>query len=190
MIKKGKCIIFSAPSGSGKTTLVKSLLKNSELNLCFSISATTREKREGEKEGLDYLYISKATFEKLIDSGDLFEYEEVYKGIYYGTLKKESEKLLSTHNVIFDVDVEGGIKLKNLFKENALSVFVKPPSIDELAVRLKTRAKDTDHSIKLRLEKAKHELKKEKNFDITLVNDDLNIAMETSYQIVNQFLNN
>ena len=189
MINKGKCIIFSAPSGSGKTTLVKRLLKNSELNLCFSISATTRKKRAGEKEGIDYFYISKEMFEKLIDSEGLFEYEEVYKGTYYGTLKKELEKLLSTHNVIFDVDVEGGIKLKNLFKESALSIFVKPPSIDELGIRLKSRAKDSDHSIKLRLEKAKHELKKENNFDIILVNDDLNMAIERSYQIVNQFLN-
>jgi guanylate kinase len=165
MINKGKCIIFSAPSGSGKTTLVKSLLKNSELNLCFSISATTRKKRAGEKEGIDYFYISKEMFEKLIDSEGLFEYEEVY------------------------VDVEGGIKLKNLFKESALSIFVKPPSIDELGIRLKSRAKDSDHSIKLRLEKAKHELKKKNNFDIILVNDDLNMAIERSYQIVNQFLN-
>ena len=190
MIKKGKCIIFSAPSGSGKTTLVKSLIKNSKLNLCFSISATTRKKREGEKEGLDYFYISKDKFEKCIKQGELLEYEEVYEGTYYGTLKKELNKLLSNHNVIFDIDVEGGIKLKNLFKENALSVFVKPPSIDELETRLKSRAKDTDHSIKIRLEKAKKELQKENSFDIIIVNDHLNVAKDKSTQIVHQFLNN
>ena len=190
MIKKGKCIIFSAPSGSGKTTLVKSLIKNSKLNLCFSISATTRKKREGEKEGLDYFYISKDKFEKCIKQGEMLEYEEVYEGTYYGTLKKELNKLLSNHNVIFDIDVEGGIKLKNLFKENALSVFVKPPSIDELETRLKSRAKDTDHSIKIRLEKAKKELQKENSFDIIIVNDDLNVAKDKSIQIVHQFLNN
>ncbi|MGY8945802.1 MAG: guanylate kinase [Flavobacteriales bacterium] len=190
MIKKGKCIIFSAPSGSGKTTLVKSLIKNSKLNLCFSISATTRKKREGEKEGLDYFYISKDKFEKCIKQGEMLEYEEVYEGTYYGTFKKELNKLLSNHNVIFDIDVEGGIKLKNLFKENALSVFVKPPSIDELETRLKSRAKDTDHSIKIRLEKAKKELQKENSFDIIIVNDDLNVAKDKSIQIVHQFLNN
>ena len=121
----------------------------------------------------------------------VYSFEEG-KAVFHKTpppTKKELEKLLRTHNVIFDVDVEGGIKLKNLFKESALSIFVKPPSIDELGIRLKSRAKDSDHSIKLRLEKAKLELKKENNFDIILVNDDLNMAIERSYQIVNQFLN-
>ena len=190
MIKAGKCIIFSAPSGSGKTTLVKNLVAKKELNLCFAISVTTREKRVGEKEGTDYFYITKEKFKKYIELGELLEYEEVYENLFYGTLQKEIDKLLKHHNVIFDIDVEGGIKLKNIFKTNALSIFVKPPSIKELRIRLKSRAKDPDRLIKIRLDKAKQELQKDKDFDYILINDDLNLAKENAYQIVEQFLNN
>ena len=136
MIKKGKCIILSAPSGSGKTTLVKHLLSFKELNLVFSISATTREKRIGEIPDKDYYFIDKNEFEEKILNKEFIEYEEVYNGIFYGSLKNKVENLLKNNNVVFDIDVEGGIKLKKVFKDDALSIFVKPPSLESLKKRL------------------------------------------------------
>ena len=136
----GKCIIFSAPSGSGKTTLVRELLEKSELNLSFSISATTRNKRQGEINGKDYFFKSKSDFKELIKNNQFLEFEEVYEDVFYGSLKEEVNKLLETSNVIFDIDVIGGIKLKNFFQHDALAVFVKPPSIEELRKRLVSRA--------------------------------------------------
>ena len=185
---KGKCIIFSAPSGSGKTTLVKHVLNQKELNLSFSISATTRQKREGEIEGKDYFFKSKLEFKKLINNGDLLEFEEVYDSIFYGSLKNEVLKLLETRNVIFDIDVLGGIKLKEYFKKNALSVFVKPPSIKELKKRLVSRNKDSDKSIEIRIQKAQKEIEKEPNFDITVINDNLDLAKKQSHIAIQNFL--
>ena len=187
-MSKGKCIIFSAPSGSGKTTLVKHLLNQKDLNLIFSISATTRQKRGDERNGVDYNFLEKEIFDKKIKKGDFLEFEEVYKGIFYGTLKQSVESLLKDYNVIFDIDVEGGIKLKNIFKDSALSVFVKPPSLEELKTRLNIRNKDSKNSINIRISKAKFELSKEKYFDQTIVNDDLLNAKKEAYILVNQFL--
>ena len=154
----GKCIIFSAPSGSGKTTLVRELLKKSELNLSFSISATTRNKRQGEINGKDYFFKSKLDFKELIKNNQFLEFEEVYEDIFYGSLKKEVNKLLETSNVIFYIDVIGGIKLKKFFQYDALAVFVKPPSIEELRKRLVSRASDSLESINSRVEKAEKEI--------------------------------
>ena len=159
----GKCIIFSAPSGSGKTTLVKDLLHKADLNLSFSVSATTRNKRTGEVDGKDYFFKSKKEFNKLIKNDLLLEYEEVYKDIFYGTLKEEVSKLLKIQNVIFDIDVVGGIKLKKFFKDDALSVFVKPPSIDILRQRLVSRDSDSLKSIQSRVLKAELEILRESN---------------------------
>ena len=128
-MSKGKCIIFSAPSGSGKTTLVNYLLNQKELNLSFSISATTRQKRDGEVQGKDYFFKTKTDFKKLINNSEFLEYEEVYDDVFYGTLESEVIKQLETQNVIFDIDVIGGIRLKEYFKNNALSIFVKAPSV-------------------------------------------------------------
>ena len=184
----GKCIIFSAPSGSGKTTLVKDLLYKADLNLSFSVSATTRNKRTGEVDGKDYFFKSKKEFNKLIKNDLLLEYEEVYKDIFYGTLKEEVSKLLKIQNVIFDIDVVGGIKLKNFFKDDALSVFVKPPSVKELKKRLVSRKKDSDKSIEIRIQKAQKEIKEEPNFDITIINDNLDLAKNQSHIAIQNFL--
>ena len=186
----GKCIIFSAPSGSGKTTLVNDLLHKADLNLSFSVSATTRNKRTGEVDGKDYFFKSKKEFNKLIKNDLLLEYEEVYKDIFYGTLKEEVYKLLKIQNVIFDIDVVGGIKLKKFFKDDALSVFVKPPSIDILKQRLVSRDSDSLKSIQSRVLKAELEILREPEFDLTLTNDNLEVAKKESYDIVKNFLIN
>ena len=186
----GKCIIFSAPSGSGKTTLVRELLKKNELNLSFSISATTRNKRQGEINGKDYFFKSKLDFKELIKNNQFLEFEEVYEDVFYGSLKKEVNKLLETSNVIFDIDVIGGIKLKKFFQHDALAVFVKPPSIEELRKRLVSRASDSLESINSRVEKAEKEIESESSFDITIINNDLITAKKESYNIVKNFLIN
>jgi guanylate kinase len=186
----GKCIIFSAPSGSGKTTLVRELLKKNELNLSFSISATTRNKRQGEINGKDYFFKSKLDFKELIKNNQFLEFEEVYEDVFYGSLKKEVNKLLETSNVIFDIDVIGGIKLKKFFQHDALAVFVKPPSIEELRKRLVSRASDSLESINSRVEKAEKEIESESSFDVTIINNDLITAKKESYNIVKNFLIN
>ena len=186
----GKCIIFSAPSGSGKTTLVRELLEKSELNLSFSISATTRNKRQGEINGKDYFFKSKSDFKELIKNNQFLEFEEVYEDVFYGSLKKEVNKLLETSNVIFDIDVIGGIKLKKFFQHDALAVFVKPPSIEELRKRLVSRASDSLESINSRVEKAVKEIESESSFDLTIINNDLITAKKESYNIVKNFLIN
>jgi guanylate kinase len=186
----GKCIIFSAPSGSGKTTLVRELLKKSELNLSFSISATTRNKRHGEINGKDYFFKSKLDFKELIKNNQFLEFEEVYEDVFYGSLKEEVNKLLETSNVIFDIDVIGGIKLKKFFQHDALAVFVKPPSIEELRKRLVSRASDSLESINSRVEKAVKEIESESSFDVTIINNDLISAKKESYNIIKNFLIN
>tara|TARA_B100001142_G_scaffold216935_1_gene215061 strand:+ start:209 stop:784 length:576 start_codon:yes stop_codon:yes gene_type:complete len=186
----GKCIIFSAPSGSGKTTLVRELLEKSELNLSFSISATTRNKRQGEINGKDYFFKSKLDFKELIKNNQFLEFEEVYEDVFYGSLKEEVNKLLETSNVIFDIDVIGGIKLKKFFQHDALAVFVKPPSIEELRKRLVSRASDSLESINSRVEKAEKEIESESSFDVTIINNDLITAKKESYNIVKNFLIN
>ena len=186
----GKCIIFSAPSGSGKTTLVRELLEKSELNLSFSISATTRNKRQGEINGKDYFFKSKSDFKELIKNNQFLEFEEVYEDVFYGSLKEEVNKLLETSNVIFDIDVIGGLKLKNFFQYDALAVFVKPPSIEELRKRLVSRASDSLESINSRVEKAVKEIESESSFDVTIINNDLITAKKESYNIVKNFLIN
>tara|TARA_B100001093_G_scaffold22957_2_gene20350 strand:- start:142 stop:717 length:576 start_codon:yes stop_codon:yes gene_type:complete len=188
MIERGKCIILSAPSGSGKTTLVKHLLSFKNLNLVFSISATTREKRIDESQGKDYLFVNKKEFKKMIVEDEFIEFEEVYKGIFYGSLKKSVNDLLNKHNVIFDIDVEGGIKLKKFFKSDAMSVFVKPPNIGVLKNRLESRGLDSEKSISKRLFKSEKEMSREKMFDKVLVNDDLTLAKKQVLALVKEYL--
>ena len=185
---KGKCIIFSAPSGSGKTTLVNYLLNQKELNLSFSISATTRQKRDGEIQGKDYFFKSKSDFKKLINNSEFLEYEEVYEDVFYGTLESEVIKQLETQNVIFDIDVIGGIRLKEYFKNNALSIFVKAPSVKELKKRLSSRNKDSNESIEARIQKAQKEIEKESEFDLSIINNNLDLAKKESFDIVKKFL--
>jgi len=185
---KGKCIIFSAPSGSGKTTLVKYLLNQKELNLSFSISATTRQRRDGEVHGKDYFFKTKSDFKKLINNSEFLEHEEVYDDVFYGTLESEVIKQLETQNVIFDIDVIGGIRLKEYFKNNALSIFVKAPSVKELKKRLSCRNKDSNESIETRIQKAQKEIEKESKFDLSIINDDLDLAKKESLDAVQNFL--
>ena len=187
-MSKGKCIIFSAPSGSGKTTLVNYLLNQKELNLSFSISATTRQKRDGEVQGKDYFFKTKTDFKKLINNSEFLEYEEVYDDVFYGTLGSEVIKQLETQNVIFDIDVIGGIRLKEYFKNNALSIFVKAPSVKELKKRLSSRNKDSNESIEARIQKAQKEIEKELEFDLSIINNNLDLAKKESFDIVKKFL--
>jgi guanylate kinase len=186
---KGKLIIFSAPSGAGKTSLVHHLLTQPELKLEFSVSATSRPKRAHEVDGKDYYFIDNKTFEEHIFENAFAEYEEVYKGNFYGTYKKEIERILEKgNNVIFDIDVKGGLNIKKLYKENALAIFIKPPSIEVLEARLRNRKTETEEKIQERLAKAHSELNFESEFDVVVVNDDFEKAKEEVSQIVIRFL--
>lgn len=184
---KGKLIIVSAPSGAGKTTLVKHLL-NSSLNLGFSVSATSRPIRTGETDGKDYFFLTTEEFREKIKNGDLLEWEEVYEGSYYGTLKTEVEKLLfAGKNVIFDVDVVGGLNIKKIYGKRALSVFISPPSIEVLELRLTNRGTDSAATIAHRMEKARWELDFAPQFDLILINDNLEAAKQLLLDKVKEF---
>lgn len=188
MEKRGKLIIFSAPSGSGKSTIIQSLL-NRNLNLSFSISATSRAPRGTEKNGVEYYFISPEEFRQRIANGEFLEYEEVYAGKYYGTLKSEVERILNSgRNVIFDVDVVGGLNIKKYYGDQALALFIQPPSIEELKRRLNHRATDAPEVIANRIAKAEYELSFAPKFDRIIVNDILEKAQEEAYQTIRQFL--
>jgi guanylate kinase len=173
----GKLIVISAPSGSGKTTIVKEIL-NSGLNIEFSVSACSRAPRAGENHGKDYYFLTVDDFRKKIDLNEFVEWEEVYPGNYYGTLKSELQRIWEKGNhVIFDVDVVGGLNIKKQFADQCLAIFIRPPSIAELEKRLKGRATDSDETIKKRVEKAEYELTFAKQFDVIVVNDVLEEAV-------------
>ncbi len=185
---KGKLVIISAPSGAGKTTIVNHLLEQG-LDLEFSISATTRPPRGNEKNGREYLFISADEFEGRVNNDEFAEWEEVYKGFRYGTLKSEIERIRNKGmNVIFDVDVQGGINLKNLYGTEAISIFIMPPSVPELEKRLLGRATDDSERIKIRIEKAKEEIKLSDRFDNIVVNANLAQAKKEVYLMVKSFL--
>ena len=185
-----RVIIISAPSGSGKTTIINYLLKQIR-PLQFAISATSRAPRGNEKDGVEYYFLSPQAFKKKIKDGEFFEYEEVYKDTFYGTLKSEVERILRSGNhVIFDVDVEGGRRLKKIYGAKALSIFIKPPSLEDLRKRLIFR--DTDHPdvIESRLAKANYEIGLAPEFDIVIINDVLEKTQVETYNVVQQFINN
>lgn len=187
--KQGKLIVFSAPSGSGKTTIVRHLLKQENLNLEFSISATSREKRSTEIEGKDYYYLSAKAFKNKIKNEEFLEWEEVYRDNFYGTLKTEVERIWAKgKNVIFDIDVSGGLRIKRKFPEQTLAVFVKPPSIDELKIRLKKRKTESADKINMRVAKASAELATAPLFDTIIVNDNLEKALKDAEVLVGNFL--
>ncbi|MBQ5371343.1 MAG: guanylate kinase [Rikenellaceae bacterium] len=184
----GKLLIFSAPSGSGKTTIVRRLLEQFS-NLEFSISATSRAPRGVEKNGVDYYFLSAEEFAEAVAADKFVEWEEVYKGTCYGTLRSEMERIWSKGNVIlFDVDVMGGIRLKEIFGEDAMSIFVMPPSIEELRRRLEGRGTDAPEVIEKRIAKASFELTKAPEFDKQVVNDDLEVAVAEVAEIVKNFI--
>ncbi len=188
-MEKGKLIVFSAPSGSGKTTIVKHLLKQIDLNLEFSISATSRDKRGDEINGKDYYFLSTQEFIQHIKKDDFLEWEEVYRDNFYGTLKSEIERIWSLgKHVIFDIDVSGGLRIKRKFPEQTLSIFVKPPSIDELKIRLKKRKTESADKINMRVAKASAELATAPLFDIIIENDRLNDALDEAYGLVKNFI--
>jgi len=187
--KQGKLIVFSAPSGSGKTTIVRHLLNQDNLNLEFSISATSREKRGTEIEGKDYYYLSAKAFKNKIKNEEFLEWEEVYRDNFYGTLKTEVERIWAKgKNVIFDIDVSGGLRIKRKFPEQTLAVFVKPPSIDELKIRLKKRKTESADKINMRVAKASAELATAPLFDTTIINDNLENALKEAEILVGNFL--
>ena len=184
----GKLVIISAPSGAGKTTIVKHLLDNG-LNLAFSVSATTRPIRGNETDGEDYFFLTVHEFKKKIENNEFVEWEEVYKDLFYGTLKSELERIWANGNhVLFDVDVKGGINLKNKFGTNAIAIFIMPPSVTELENRLVKRGTDTPEKIRIRVEKANNELKLANQFDLIIVNHQLDKAKEEALKIVSSFL--
>jgi guanylate kinase len=183
-----KVIIFSAPSGSGKTTVVNHLLKTIP-ELGFSVSATTRKPRENEVDGREYHFLEVADFENKIENGAFLEHEEVYKGIFYGTLNSEIERLWSEgKTVVFDVDVVGGLNIKKKFGEQALSVFLRPPSIDILMERLRKRSTEVEHQLQMRIEKAQFELQFEQQYDKVLINDKLEDTLLKAEEIVRNFI--
>ncbi|WP_338791427.1 guanylate kinase [Bernardetia sp. Wsw4-3y2] len=184
-----KLIIFSAPSGAGKTTIVKHLLGVYPEILSFSISATTRSPRSYEKPNKDYYFISVNEFIKKMTNNEFIEHEQVYEGLYYGTLRSEVERLWSQGQVVvFDVDVKGGVALKQEFGDAALAVFVKPPSIKELRKRLLSRKTETDETLKARVEKAEIEMEFAPFFDEVVINDSLSEALDFSEKIVEEFI--
>ncbi len=184
----GKLLIFSAPSGSGKTTIVRRLLEQFS-NLEFSISATSRAPRGAEKNGVDYYFLTAEEFAEAVAANKFVEWEEVYKGTCYGTLRSEMERIWTKGNVIlFDVDVMGGIRLKEIFGKDAMSIFVMPPSIEELRRRLEGRGTDAPEVIEKRIAKASFELTKAPEFDRQVINDDLEVAVSQVTEIVKNFI--
>lgn len=189
-MKTGKLIVFSAPSGSGKTTIVRYLLSKPELNLDFSISAASRPPREDEVDGKDYYFLSLEDFKKKIKNDEFLEWEEVYRDNFYGTLKTEVDRIwASGKNVIFDIDVVGGLDIKHIYPEKTLAVFVKPPSIEELKIRLKKRKTESEDKINMRVAKASIELATAPQFDFIIENNNLKEALDEAYKLVSDFVN-
>lgn len=187
---EGKVIIFSAPSGSGKSTIINWLMQeHPELNMKFSISCTSRPPRGQEQNGVEYFFITPEEFREKIEADEFLEYEEVYTNRFYGTLKSQVEKqLLNGENVVLDIDVNGGMRVKEFYKERALSVFIQPPSIEELRKRLVSRNTDAPEVIEDRIKRATYELAKGETFDTTVINDDLKTAMVETYNKIKDFI--
>ncbi|TXD52418.1 MULTISPECIES: guanylate kinase [unclassified Polaribacter] len=185
----GKLFVFSAPSGSGKTTIVRHLLKQEKFNLEFSISATSRDPRGDERNGIDYYFISLKEFKNHIKTDHFLEWEEVYRDNFYGTLKTEVERIWAQKkHVIFDIDVAGGLRIKKKFPNETLSVFVKPPSVDELKIRLKKRKTESEEKINMRIAKASIELATAPQFDKIIKNYDLEVALKEAESLMSDFL--
>ncbi len=186
---EGKVILFSAPSGSGKSTIIGELMKESDLNLHFSVSATSRPPRGTEKDGVEYFFLTPEAFRQKIEAGEFLEYEEVYHDRYYGTLKAQVDRQLAAgENVVCDVDVLGAQNIKRHYADKALSLFVQPPSLDELRRRLENRGTDKPEVIEERIGRAEYELGFAPKFDVVIVNDDLKLAVASALDHVRTFL--
>ena len=182
--------MFSAPSGSGKTTIIREILKRFDC-FEFSISATSRKAREGEQDGVDYYFLTPETFAERVEAGDFLEWEEVYAGTCYGTLRSEIDRIWDKgHVIIFDVDVNGGMNIKKYFGSDALAIFVMPPSVEVLSQRLRSRGTESEESINRRLARSAEELKMADRFDVTVVNDVLEKAVDETQRIINSYLLN
>ena len=187
-MQKGKLIVFSAPSGSGKTTIVKEILKT-DIPFGFSVSATSRTPRNNEIHGKDYYFFTENEFREKVNNQEFIEWEEVYHNQFYGTLKSEIERLRNIgKHVLFDIDVVGGLNLKSQFKEEALAIFILPPSLDELEKRLKGRGTEDKVSLKKRLDKSEHEMSFADKFDVQIVNDELKDAVEKCIKEIKNFI--
>ncbi len=185
----GKIIIISAPSGCGKSTIINAILAEGEIDMQFSVSATNRQPREGEINGINYHFLSDEEFHKAIKEDAFVEYEEVYPGRFYGTLKSEIARICSSgHNVILDIDVKGGMNVKSLYGKDAISIFILPPSVEELRRRLEGRGTDSAEVIEQRVGKAEFEISFADKYDCRVVNDDLNTAIVQTKNIIKQFI--
>lgn len=185
----GKVIIISAPSGSGKSTIIKGIMERGKINMQFSVSATNRAPRGREQDGIDYHFLSDEAFQKAIDDDAFLEYEEVYPGRFYGTLKSEIERIgRAGSNVILDIDVNGALRVKKQLGKQSLALFIQPPSIEELRKRLQNRGTDSAESIDSRIARAAYELEQAPLYDVTIVNDDLQAAIHQAEKVIREFL--
>lgn len=186
---KGKIIIVSAPSGCGKSTIIRAIMERGNVELKFSVSATNRPPREGEADGVNYHFITTEEFQQAIADDRFVEYEEVYPGRYYGTLKSEIlERCERGETVVLDIDVKGGVRVKKMFGADALSLYIMPPSVDELRRRLEGRATDSAEAIDQRVSKAEYELSFAPQYDVRIVNDDLTTAVEQTEKVIMDFI--
>ena len=189
MIKKGKVIVVAAPSGCGKSTIINAILSDGDLNLGFAVSATTRPPREGETHGVNYYFMSEEDFRDDIAEGEFLEYEEVYPGRFYGTLRSEVDRITGEgHNIILDLDVNGALHVKDVYGAEALTVFIEPPSLEELRRRLEFRGTETPEVIDVRIDRAAYELGRAPEFDRTVVNDRLDTAIEQTRNLIDGFI--
>ncbi len=185
----GKIIIISAPSGCGKSTIINAILAEGKIDMQFSVSATNRQPREGEKNGINYHFLSDDDFRKAINEDAFVEYEEVYPGRFYGTLKSEIARICNSgHNVILDIDVKGGMNVKKLYGDNAISIFIMPPSVEELRRRLEGRGTDSPEVIDQRVGKAEYEISFADKYDHQVINDDLQTAIEQTKDLIERFI--
>ena len=189
MVKKGKIIVIAAPSGCGKSTIINAILQEGDLNLGFSVSATTRSPREGEVHGVNYYFLTEEAFRDAIADGQFVEYEEVYPGRFYGTLRSEIDRITDQgHNIILDLDVNGALGVKSLYGAQAMTVFIQPPSLDELRNRLESRGTEKPEVIDERIDRAEYELSKAPAFDRIIVNDDLSTAIRQTHNLIDGFI--
>lgn len=190
-MEEGKLIIISAPSGSGKSTIIGRIMQDESLRLAFSVSATTRPRRGQEVHGVDYYYLTPEEFEQMIENDELVEYQEVYEGRYYGTPKSEVERITALGmNVVLDLDVLGGVNVKQMYGDRALSIFIQPPSVEVLRQRLIKRGTDSMEDIQNRVDKAEFEISIGPQFDYTVINDDLETAVAQVHDLIAEFIAN
>lgn len=189
-VMEGKIIIISAPSGCGKSTIINAILAQGDIDMQFSVSATNRSPREGEKHGVNYFFLTDEEFQTAIEQDAFVEHEEVYPGRFYGTLKSEVERICSAgHNVVLDIDVKGGVNVKRMYGNRAISIFIMPPSVEELRRRLVSRATDAPEVIEERVGKAEYEIGFAPQYDCCIVNDDLTVAIADTRKAILDFIN-